>query len=404
VVHRCRFMGLNAIQNALMSFKDVKVPKENIIWGLGKGLRLALITLNAGRLGLPAGCIGGARKSLQISREWGNERKQWGAPIGYHEASAEKISNMTADLFAMEAITWMSGAWEDFKSHDIRLEAAMAKVFCSEHSHKIIEDTVQLRGGRGYERASSLQARGEKPIPVEKMLRDSRINMIVEGTSEILRLFIAREALDRHLKIAGDVLNSKLGLGKRVLAAMRAGVYYAGWYPFQWLGSLFTFMYWPRFSSLGKMGAHLRFASRTSHRLARTIFHLMLLNGPKLEKRQLHLSRVVDIATDLFAIAAVVGRSQAKSLRSPDNQHMTEIAHLFCLQARDRIRLNFRALRSNHDSIRKSITREVLKGDLQWLEEEAVFQHSQVGSRKVDSPAAARDQKDLTELQPRELS
>jgi alkylation response protein AidB-like acyl-CoA dehydrogenase len=225
VVHRCRFMGLNGIQNALLKFTNVKVPRENIILGEGQGLKLALVTLNAGRLSLPAGAVGGVRQCLKVQRYWGNERKQWGAPVGRHEAGAAKIASTAATLFGMEAITWMAGTWVDRKSHDIRIEAAMAKIFCSEQGHRIIEATVQFRGGRGYERATSLRARGELPFPAERALRDSRINMIVEGTSEILRLFVAREALDQHLKIAGDVLNPRLGIGRRLAALVKAGAF-----------------------------------------------------------------------------------------------------------------------------------------------------------------------------------
>jgi alkylation response protein AidB-like acyl-CoA dehydrogenase len=367
VIHRCRFMGLGGIQNALLRFTDVKVPKENIIWGLGKGLRLALITLNAGRLSLPATCIGSIRQCLKIAREWSNERKQWGAPIGKHEASSAKISDLASHLFAMEAVTWLSGTWVDQKSHDIRLEAAMAKVFCSEHTFRLVDETLQLRGGRGYETADSLRARGDRPYPVEKMLRDARINRIVEGTTEILALFIAREALDKHLRVAGDVLNTHLPLTRRALAAAKAGIFYAGWYPFQWLAPLFTWSFWPKWAGLGSLGGHLRFASRTSHRLARTIFHLMLLNGPKLEKRQLQLMRIVNIATDLFAIAAVVGRAQKKEKSNP---HSRELADYFCQQARQRIELNFQELKKNSDSLGRKLTRDVLSGDLKWIESE----------------------------------
>jgi alkylation response protein AidB-like acyl-CoA dehydrogenase len=370
VVHRCRFMGLNGIQNALLRFKDVKVPKENIIWGEGKGLRLALITLNAGRLSLPAGAIGGARQCLRICREWGNERKQWGAPVGKHEAGASKISSMAAHLFAMEAITWMSGTFVDRKSHDIRIEAAMAKIFCSEQTHRIVENTIQLRGGRGYERSSSLRARGENPFPAERALRDSRINMIVEGTSEILRLFVAREALDRHLKIAGDVLNPRLGLGRRAGALLKAAAFYAGWYPWQWIAPLFGF--WPRCAGMGRLGGHLRFAARASHRLARTIFHLMLRHGPKLERRQLQLFRVVDIAIDLFVISATVARARARLGEPSEYPNVEDVADLFCREARERVRENFRALRHNADSRRNSVAREILAGGGTWLEKEVV--------------------------------
>jgi alkylation response protein AidB-like acyl-CoA dehydrogenase len=368
VVHRCRFMGLNGIQNALLKFTDVKVPKENIILGEGQGLKLALVTLNAGRLSLPAGAVGGVRQCLKISREWGNERKQWGAPVGKHEAGAAKIASMTSHLFAMEAITWMAGTWVDRKSHDIRIEAAMAKVFCSEQSHRIIENTVQLRGGRGYERASSLRARGEIPFPAERGLRDSRINMIVEGTSEILRLFVAREALDKHLKIAGDVLNPKLGLGRRLGALLKAASFYVAWYPWQWIAPVLGT--WPRFAGHGRLGAHLRYAHRTSHKLARTMFHLMLRHGPGLEKKQMQLTRIVDIAIDLFVMSATVARAEAR--KAPEFENSTDVADLFCREAKQRISDNFRAIRCNVDAQRYRVAKQVLEGKGKWLEKEVV--------------------------------
>jgi hypothetical protein len=377
VVHRCRFLGLNGVQNALLRFTNVKVPAENIIWGPGKGLRLALITLNAGRLSLPAGCIGGVRHCLEIAREWGNERKQWGAPIGRHEAGASKIGSMAAHLFAMEAVTWLSAAWVDDKKHDIRLEAAMAKIFASERTHAIIEDTLQLRGGRGYERASSLKARGEKPYPVERGLRDSRINMIIEGTSEILRLFVAREALDRHLSIAGDVLDSRLPLGRRAACALKAAVFYAGWYPWQWLGQLVSWVNVLRYSGMGPLGRHLRFTARASHRLARATFHLMLRHGPGLEKRQLQLMRLVDIAMDLFAISASIGRARTRP-------EAVAVADLFCWEARARIAASFRALGTNQDARRRAVAGHVLDGDLRWLE---AFQSA--GALSEASPSRA---------------
>ncbi|MEW6055700.1 MAG: acyl-CoA dehydrogenase family protein [Bdellovibrionota bacterium] len=371
VLHRCRFMGLSGIQNALLRFDNVKVPTENIIWGPGKGLRLALITLNAGRLSLPASCIGGARQALRIARTWGTQRKQWGAAVGDHEAITSKIGSLTAHLFAMESITWMAGTWVDRKSHDVRLEAAMAKVFCSEQTHKIIEDVVQIRGGRGYEKASSLKARGELPFPVERMLRDSRINMIVEGTSEILRLFIAREALDRHLKIAGNVLNPRLGIGLRLAAAVGAGAFYAWWYPAQWLGSLLGWINPLQFSGLGKLRCHMRYAKRASHRLARTVFHLMLLNGPKLERRQMQLVRIVDIAMDVFAIAATVARAQARVKRPDESQNVEDVADLFCREARARISQNFKLIAYNRDKLARQVSKQVLQGKLQWIERES---------------------------------
>jgi alkylation response protein AidB-like acyl-CoA dehydrogenase len=108
--HRCDFMGLKGVQNGLLRFENVRVPKENIVVGLGQGLRLALTTLNTGRRTLPAACGGIMKQCIGIAREWSNERKQWGAPVGHHEAVAAKIARMAADTFAVESLTWLTSA------------------------------------------------------------------------------------------------------------------------------------------------------------------------------------------------------------------------------------------------------------------------------------------------------
>jgi alkylation response protein AidB-like acyl-CoA dehydrogenase len=357
VVHRCRFLGLNGVQNGVLRFNNVKVPKENIIWGLGKGLKLALITLNAGRLSIPACCIGSSRTVIRECREWAKERKQWGAAIGKHEPGAQKLASMTANLLAMESITWLAGTWVDRGTQDIRIEAAMAKLFCSLRSHEIIDQGLQLRGGRGYENYSSLKARGEKPFPMERLLRDSRINQIVEGTNEIMRLFIAREALDKHLEVAGDVLNPRLPITRRLGALVKAGLFYSWWYPKQWL----SFTPWPMYAGMGKLGSHLRWTKRNTHRLARTTFHLMLRHGPKLEHKQMQLGRVVDIATDLFAMSTTIGRAAGGN-----EPHLKDVADLFCKEARQRIRMNFAQIRSNFDDSTNRIGAKVMEGALAW--------------------------------------
>ena len=146
---------------------------------------------------------------------------------------------MAADVFAMESMTLYAASLVDHdKRADVRLEAAMCKLWASERTWDIANETMQIRGGRGYETAASLAARGEEPIAVERFLRDARINTIFEGSSEIMRLFIAREALDPHLKVGAPMLNSKLPLAARAKAALKASRVYAGWYPRMWLGGI----------------------------------------------------------------------------------------------------------------------------------------------------------------------
>jgi len=365
VVHRCQFMGLKGIQNGLLRFRNVKVPKENILWGLGLGLKLALVTLNTGRLTLPAGCTGMAKRCLSISRKWANERHQWGAPIGHHEAVTAKLSYMATHTFAMEAMTWITSALADRGDADIRLEAAMAKLFCTEHSWKIVDETVQVRGGRGYETADSLRARGEAAIPVERIMRDARINLIIEGTSEIMRLFIAREAMDHHMKLLGDLLKPNQAFTAKAKIMGSASRFYARWYPRQWSfgGGYF------RYRSLDPvLASHMRYVEQASHHLARSLFHAMGIYQLGLEKRQGILFRLVDIGTDLFAISAVCSRAQHLLEKHPASHGPKEIANLFCLEARRRLHNAFRSLFSNEDKTTYRLGRKVLNGRFKWLE------------------------------------
>jgi alkylation response protein AidB-like acyl-CoA dehydrogenase len=361
ITHRCRFMGLHALYNAVVRFTNVKVPRENILMAEGKGLRVALTTLNTGRLTLPAACTGFSKRCLEISRRWANERVQWGAPIGKHAAIAGKLAQMAAGTFAMEAMTFYTASLVDHDTHaDIRLEAAMCKMWASERAWEIVNETMQIRGGRGYETAQSLAGRGEPGIPVERMLRDCRINTIFEGSSEIMRLFIAREALDPHLKIGGPMLNTQAAPADRMRAAARAARFYASWYPRQWLGGFGA-------APAGfppPLRRHARYVSRASHRLARALFHAMAANGPKLERQQLLLARFVEIGTELFAISAACARAAAAN-----EPRAIALADYFASTAKLRVDGLFRALKRNCDREGYRLAQAVLSGEHTWIED-----------------------------------
>ena len=365
VLHRCRFMGLSGIQNGLLRFKDVKVPRENIIWGEGKGLKLALMTLNTGRLTMPASVTGASKWCLKAVRQWANEREQWGAAIGKHEAIAAKIASMSATLFAMDAVAWLTSHMADNKKTDIRLEAAMAKLCCTEASWRIVDGAIQIRGGRGYETSDSLRARGEKAWPFERIMRDMRINTIIEGTSQIMRLFIAREAMDMHFANLMPMMSPKYNLFQKVGAAFKAAFFYAVWYPRQFF---YSSALPAGFSIPQRVRKHMKYVSHTTHQLARALFHAMMMYQQKLERRQLILARLVNIGTDLFAMAATCSMAVSRHQKNPGD-NSAELADLFCRQARSRITKQFRGLHSNSDQFAYKIARDTLEGKHAWLEE-----------------------------------
>src|SRR6266550_669860 len=337
ITYRCHFMGLRALYNGIVKFTNVRVPRENMIAKEGQGLKVALTTLNTGRLTIPAACVGLSKRLLEISRKWASERIQWGVPIGQHSAIAGKIAEMAGNTFAMEAMTFLTSGLLDRKAGDLRIETAMCKMWATETTWKIADDAMQVRGGRGYETAQSLAGRGEPPIAVERFLRDCRVNTIFEGSSEIMRLFIAREALDPHLKVGGAIFNTQLPKSERLKAVFSSGKFYAGWYPRQWL-----------LNGAGKVDnlhptlrGRVDYAARTSKRLARGLFHAMARFGPKLDREQLLLSRFVGIATELFAISATCSFAQWKINNGASADEVLSVADYFCRSARLRINTHF---------------------------------------------------------------
>ena len=383
--HVCDFMGIRAISNGVMTFKDVKVPRENLLWGEGKGLKLALITLNTGRLSLPAFCAAAGKGSLEISRRWAAVRVQWGQPIGKHDAIAQKVGRMAADTFAMESVVEVTSRMADAHTFDIRLEAAFAKMWNSERAWELANDCLQIRGGRGYETHESLRARGELPLPIERMVRDLRINMIFEGSSEIMRLFIAREAVDEHLRVAGDMINPKAPGGRRAAAALRAGLHYAWWFPTRFLG----WGFWPRYGKYGSLAGHVRYADRVARRLTRSVFYAMARFGPGLERRQAVLGRIVEIGAEVFAMASSCVLARQRVRENPGDRTPEVLADVFCRHARRRIEERFDRLFDNDDTATYKLARGVLEGRYAWLEEGVVSMEEVYGEQARAIPTGS---------------
>ncbi len=389
--HRNEFMGLRGIENGVTRLDKVRVPASDRLGHEGQGLKIALSTLNVGRLALPAICAGAAKYSLRIARQWSKERVQWGRPIGEHDAVAQKIAFIAGTTFGLEAVLELSGHMADENRKDIRIEAAIAKLYASEMAWLVGDELVQIRGGRGYETAQSLFNRGERPVPAEQILRDLRISRIFEGSSEVMKLIIAREAVDQHLVVAGDLIEPDVALRAKAKTAAKAAGFYARWLPHLAVGPGSA----PRsFAEFGPLATHLRFVERSARKLARSTFYGISRWQGQLEKKQAFLGRIVDIGAELFAISAAVVRAQM--LAEDGEPTATELADLFCLQARLRVEGYFHALWRNNDNHNYRAARQVLDGRFTWAEA-GVMDPSGDGPFLAAQRGNEKDQIDLRE-------
>jgi alkylation response protein AidB-like acyl-CoA dehydrogenase len=357
--HRCEFMGCRGIENGWVTFTGVRVPRQNLLGEVGKGLRIALTLLNVGRVSVAAICLGMAKQMLAPTIAWAKERRAFGKVIGEHELVTHRIARAAADVFAMEALSELVAGMIDRGRSDYRMEAAVAKLFNSERLWSVVDTAVQVRGGRGYETADSLAARGEAPIPVEQVFRDARLYLIGEGASEILKLFIAREALDPHIGRATALLEADLA-GK-VREVGRLARFYAGWYAKRTLPR--------RQDTPVDEPRDFRYVRSTSRRLARVVFQQMARYNFSLEQRQGIVARLAEIAVELFVIAAVASRAE----HEPGSRDLADQA---IRDARARIDDAFRGLARNDDSQTTRVGLSVLAGEHRWLSDGAVPQAS----------------------------
>jgi hypothetical protein len=366
VENRNGFMGLRGIENGVTRFHDVFVPKENLLGQEGKGLKVALSTLNAGRLAIPAMSAASAVWAAKVAREWAAERYSFGRPIGEQQAVAKKLSFITATAFALDAMQEMTAIMSDQARNDIRIESAIAKLYATEMAWQVLDEFVQVRGGRGYETAESLLARGERAVNAEGMLRDARINRIFEGSTEVMHLALARDAVDQHLQVAGDIIDPRADLQAKIKAGGSAAGFYATWLPKLAAG---TGTNPNAYSEYGDLATHLRFIDRRARKLARSTFYGMSRWQGKMEYQQAFLARIVTIGAELYAMAAAV--MKAEQIRSKvggqQGKEAYELADLFCQQASVRVEELFTALWTNTDSADTKFAKKFIKGGFEWF-------------------------------------
>jgi alkylation response protein AidB-like acyl-CoA dehydrogenase len=366
VAHECEFMGMRGAGIAEIHFDKVFVAHEDVVGSPGQGLRVALSTLNLGRFAYAAAALGTAKSALRWIQQWVTDRVQWGSPIGRHQEIAARVAVMAANTFAIEAVAFVTAGLSDRGQTDLRLESAIAKYFSSETVWSIIDDAIQVRGGRGYETAASLAARGERPVPIERLFRDARVGRIFEGSSQVMHLLIARDAIDMHFRrLMPLVQHTTADNAERNQLLKEAAKFYAAWYPRLWRPVARTLPS-PGLSPANR--DHLSYLDAASRRLARRLMHTMVRHRQHLEHEQLILSHVVDVGVDIFAMTATLSLAAQRSKELAD-EGPQQLADLFCQLARSRVEANLDAIGDRIGTAMDRISQDLMAGHHDWLYE-----------------------------------
>ncbi len=360
VRQRCQFEGCRGIENAHMTFQDVRIPVENVIGEIGKGLRYALTILNVGRaISIPAICLGMAKQAWQPTLDQANSRLTFGKPIGERQTQRMRIGRMATTLFAMEALAWLAWHLADQKKYDIRIEAAIAKMFCSEKTIQFLKDAQIIFGGMGYETADSKRVRGEPAFGIEQLVRDAEMARIGEGATDILRPFVAREGLSPHLDRARHYFDAEGKGTSRIREFLKLLRFYIPWYWGQWRRASLSSR---REMQHTKVRTKLLYAERASRRLARAIFYAMARHREALRDDQGRQNRIEAVGADLLTIAATALYAESQE-RTYGCSEVWDLADEFFRNAKERVHRNIREIVHNDDSLLTAIGRRALRGD-----------------------------------------
>ncbi|HEU4629372.1 MAG TPA: acyl-CoA dehydrogenase family protein [Gemmatimonadaceae bacterium] len=336
VVETIRKMGIRGSTQARLAYEELQVPADHVLGQVGKGFGVAVHVLNGGRLTLAAGCTGATKMVLGEMAAYAEGRVQFGSPIAAFEITQRKLATLAAETYAADAMLGLLAAMVDRDGGEAAaLEAACAKVFCSELIWRAADEMVQVAGGRGF----------VKPYPYERMLRDSRINRIFEGTNEILRLFIGLNGIEgpaARLKELGAALRRplrNLGLvsgyaASRVRSALGASAELE--VPLD-----------PRLEE------HRRYFVKHVAELAAAAERAVLRHRQQIVERQLVVERLADMAIAMYATAAVLSRTQRLIEERGVDGCAEELAlcDLFCVEAGRRFRAQREALNGREEAV-----------------------------------------------------
>ena len=352
------FCGWHGLPNAAIKLDRVRIPKENIVGEVGDGLKIAFMNLGSGRINISAISLGMMKHLGRVARWWGVERVQGGKAIGEHELNTEQLVNMNASIYACEAFLQFVSALADQPNADIRLEAAMLKLFSSHALVDIADETLQLRGGRGYESYKSQASRGDTAVAVERLFRSARMMKIGEGGSNVLKLYIMRCLLNDLLKDYKKVADKEIPIIQRFTYLIKVSASFAKGY--------FQPSKIQKKNSSQPLFQHMRYVGKTQRQFKRMIiikitaeflnYYLQtginyFLKRPEqqipmpetsFEQRQVLLGHYTQIAM-LLSVMTVTCQRAVKDARP----EAIELADEFCTRAREKIAI-YRINIANH--------------------------------------------------------
>ncbi len=382
VRQRCQFEGCRGIENAHLSFDDVRIPAANVIGEVGRGLKYALTILNVGRaISIPAICLGMAKQAWQPTLDRANQRLTFQKPLSERQTQRMRLGRMAVNLFTMEALALSVWRMADHQSYDVRIEAAIAKIACSEKTIQFLKDAQILFGGMGYETADSKQVRGEPAFGIEQLVRDAEMYRIGEGATDILRPFIAREGLSPHLDRAQRYVSGGLTRGQRLVEWLKLIRFYVPWYLDLWrprgLPDRAEFRH-------ARVADLLSYVERASRRLAAAILWAMVRYGEPLRDDQGRQARIETVGEELFTIATAALEAAAREALDP-HTHVWQLTDLYVGEANERIERAIRELRGhNADESPTAIGKESANGEYAWLSQGIIAR----SLRDYVSPAA----------------
>lgn len=387
---RCQFEGCRGIENAHITLTDVHIPASNLIGEVGRGLKYALTILNVGRaVSIPAICLGMAKQAWQPTLDQANRRVTFRKPLAEWQTQRMRVGRMAARLFAMEALASVVWRLADQHRYDVRIEAAIAKIFSSETTIQFLKDAQTIFGGMGYETADSKRVRGEPAFGIEQLVRDAEMYRIGEGATDILRPFVAREALNMHLERAKDYLDERMSPTRRMSELARLIRFYVLWYARLWMPR--------RLPSQGllqhpKVRSHLRFVERASRRLARSVLYTMLWHRQALRDEQGRQSRIEMVGEDLLLIA--VTSLYAQQQQRAAGTGVWDLAEEVFREASLRVKHQIRELLLNHDTPPTILGTKALSGIYPSLSKGIIERNLEDYRMQVHAPAHDPDKQE----------